>query len=282
MRMNTIILEKAGRNGLIHRYSFAVLSLPVRDRFQRGWLSLKDYMIIRIKRENTARHFFSRELAQGINHSLGIKAAILLTDLARNIESINNYRDKHSGWYYSTLDQFCQRHPYLSRATINRILVELRDDGILKTTDEFNKKKYDRTLWYSIPDRAIMKLAASREDMISFVVSDALKYGIEAAILLSNFKYWVQYNNETEPWHFLKYEPMSPAELSDRDIVDLPIEPWTIRRALNVLVKRGALEREQNKEKGDSCYLYRLAEGQEISTFSPDRNFPTECTPHLN
>src|SRR5271156_5674564 len=140
-------------------------------------------MIIRATPEIFTKHHFSRDLARsdGLDgYSFGIEAAILLTDLARNIVNIGKYRKDHAGWYFTTLNGLCSRHPYISRSTINRTLMKLRKDNVLKATGDFNKKKYDRTLWYSISDPEILRLGSSDEDNISYVVNDAVKYGIEA------------------------------------------------------------------------------------------------------
>ena len=237
-------------------------------------------MIIRATLENFTRHHFSRDLARSDEYSFGIEAAILLTDIARNIVNIGKYRNDHKGWYFTTLDNLCRRHPYISRSTVNRALMKLRKEEVLKTTDDFNKKKYDRTLWYTIPDPEILSLGSGDDDNISYVVNDAVRYGIEAAILLSNVKHWTAYNIMDRPDYLYEYQSLSPAKLSDHSLVNLPMNPWTIRRALRVLAEDGALERKRSDIKGDGSYLYRVVETRHGLVKSPDSDYPTERTMH--
>lgn len=240
-------------------------------------------MIIRATLENFSRHHFNRDLARsdGLSgYNYGIEASILLTDIARNIIGIGKYRKEHQGWYHTSLDQLSSRHPYLSRSTIDRTLKKLRKDGALKVTDEYNRRKYDRTLWYNIPDAKILKLAGGDDGNISYIVNDAVEYGIEAAVLLSNVKYWTAHNMKNDPLYLYEYHPMSPTELSDRSLINLPMNPWTIRRALTVLVDGGALERKRNNRKGDASYLYRVVETRHSLVKQPDTDYPTECVEH--
>ena len=152
---------------------------------------------------------------------------------------------------------------------------------MLLTTDEHNRRNYDRTLWYNIPDCEILELASSDEGNISYIVNDAVKYGLEAAIVLSNVKYWTAYNMQDRPEYIYEYQPLSPAELSDHSLVNLPLNAWTIRRALNALVDGGALERKRANVKGGACFLYRLAETCHSLVQFPDADYPTERTSHL-
>jgi len=158
--------------------------------------------------------------------------------------------------------------------------MKLRKEEILKATDEFNKRKYDRTLWYSIADPEILRLGSGGEDNISYVVNDAVKYGIEAAILLSNVKYWTTYNMIDTPGYLHEHQPLSPAKLSDHSLVNLPMNPWTVRRALRVLAEDGALERKRSNIKGDGSYLYRAVETRHGLVKAPDSDYPTERTIH--
>ena len=264
-------------------------------------------------RENFTRYRFNRELVRDsmdiCEYEYGnftIEEAILLTDLAVNIAGIKNYRKKLEGWYYTTLDQLHSRHPYISRSSINRIMKKLRAGGFIKASSEHNRKRYDKTLWYSFANTKLFRTAVSKEDCITYIANDAKLYGIEAAILLSNIKYWEQYNE----WDLNSWFEMNPAELADDGYISLPIKPYTIRRALAKLVAAGALERKFRNKKGNACYLYRTIktrheepkckiyeayanEGGKYNVYVPilptesfEDNFtdelPTECYLHLN
>lgn len=52
-------------------------------------------------------------------------------------------------WTYGTIEKWNKQFPFWSYDTIKRTLKKLRDKEIL-ITDNFNEKKYDRTIWYRI------------------------------------------------------------------------------------------------------------------------------------
>ncbi len=57
-------------------------------------------------------------------------------------------------WMYNTLDDWHKQFPWLSVRTIQRIINELKLRGIL-ITGNYNKVKYDKTVWYSIDERKL-------------------------------------------------------------------------------------------------------------------------------
>jgi len=60
-------------------------------------------------------------------------------------------------WMYNTLDEWHDQFPWLSVMTIRRIIDELKKNGLL-ITGNYNKKKYDKTVWYSIDERKLDEL----------------------------------------------------------------------------------------------------------------------------
>jgi hypothetical protein len=91
--------------------------------------------------------------------SYGIVGAILLQGLRTwldvNLAKRHNIRNGRV-WTYNTAEDFTNYHPYLSPRQARYHLQNLEDEGIV-LTGRFNKKGYDRTLWYSInePEYAV-------------------------------------------------------------------------------------------------------------------------------
>ncbi|KLU74224.1 hypothetical protein [Clostridium botulinum] len=92
----------------------------------------------------------NKELAQII----GLNEAIVLQQIEYWI-NINETARKESAyqdgfyWTYNTIDEWQEQFPFWSYDTVKRTLLKLRKKEIL-ITNRFNKKEYDRTLWYRI------------------------------------------------------------------------------------------------------------------------------------
>ncbi len=65
-----------------------------------------------------------------------------------------HYYNDGRWWMYNTLDDWHEQFPWLSVRTIQRIIKELKLKGIL-ITGNYNKKKYDKTIWYSIDEHKL-------------------------------------------------------------------------------------------------------------------------------
>jgi hypothetical protein len=65
----------------------------------------------------------------------------------------------HDGrwWMYNTLEEWQMQFPWLSIMTIRRIINELKLRGLL-LTGNYNTKKYDKTIWYSIDELKLDEL----------------------------------------------------------------------------------------------------------------------------
>lgn len=83
----------------------------------------------------------------------GIEKAILLFNIRFWLKK-NSANGKHiyEGfvWTYNSSTAFEILFPYLNNNSIRRWLIELENDGVLKSGN-FNKAKYDKTKWYTIP-----------------------------------------------------------------------------------------------------------------------------------
>lgn len=82
----------------------------------------------------------------------GLKEAIILQQinywLEINKSKNNNYREGRY-WTYNTLNKWQEEFPFWSLETVKRTFRKLRNKNLL-ITNNFNKMKTDRTLWYTI------------------------------------------------------------------------------------------------------------------------------------
>ena len=98
-------------------------------------------------------HSFNIELASVV----GIEGAILIENLYFWIKKnmANNthfYEDKY--WTYNSTRAFQDLFPYMNKSKISRELTLLKQLGYIETGN-FNKISYDRTLWYSLTEKAL-------------------------------------------------------------------------------------------------------------------------------
>lgn len=95
-------------------------------------------------------HFFDVEIAE----KYGIFEAVFINNLefwlAKNEANDTNYHDGRY-WSYNTKDAMIKLFPYVSPKKIWNAIDHLREEGII-LTGNFNEKKWDRTLWYTLSD----------------------------------------------------------------------------------------------------------------------------------
>lgn len=86
----------------------------------------------------------------------GIEKAVILYNLRFWLDKVkanNKERSKHEGYYwtFNSVTAFKELFPYLSEGQLQRHLKGLEKDGVI-LAGVFNKKGYDRTKWYSMPE----------------------------------------------------------------------------------------------------------------------------------
>lgn len=95
-------------------------------------------------------HAFSVEDAK----TYGIEKAILLYNmrfwLNKNVANDSNIHDGYY-WTFNTAKAFAKLFPYMNEKSISRWLLELEKDGVIMSSKDYNKHKYDKTKWYTIP-----------------------------------------------------------------------------------------------------------------------------------
>jgi len=89
----------------------------------------------------------------------GVEKAVIIQNIRFWLEKVAaNDKDshKHDGYYwtYNSARAFADIFPYFNKSKVHRLLTQLEDDGIIMSGN-FNKAKYDRTKWYSMPEFSI-------------------------------------------------------------------------------------------------------------------------------
>lgn len=96
-------------------------------------------------------HIFDVEIAK----EYGVNAAILLQNLGywimRNKANETNYYDGKY-WTYNSRKAWSELFPYMSERQIDTAFKKLIDNGLV-VTGNYNKLKYDRTLWYALTQK---------------------------------------------------------------------------------------------------------------------------------
>ncbi|MBI5821360.1 MAG: hypothetical protein HZA88_20525 [Verrucomicrobia bacterium] len=173
-------------------------------------------------------HYFSRKFAE--EH--GVKEAIVLKFLAHKVRRSKNVRNDKK-WFFDPIRELAHRYPYIPKSTMDKILKRLESKKLLEI-DNFNRRGYDRTGWYTVPQDALD--AVEKRPLIKVDVEVANELGIPAGVLIENLRFWVQQKAKKRKRGDTTtiYHEMSPARLA----IDLPcFDLSTIKRALKSLVK---------------------------------------------
>lgn len=92
--------------------------------------------------------------------AIGLNEAIFLQQLHYLLNySKNEFEGKP--WIFNSLEQWEEIFCYWSLSTIRRTIKSLNKQGLLLTTDKFNKYKFDKTKWYSIDYDRLANLSVS-------------------------------------------------------------------------------------------------------------------------
>ena len=96
-------------------------------------------------------HRFDPEIAKFLGKN-GVNAAIIFENLCHWTRK-NEANSKHfydgKTWTYNSISAFVKLFPYLSSDQIRGAIKKLKKAGLIETGN-YNKKGYDRTLWYSV------------------------------------------------------------------------------------------------------------------------------------
>nr|UVN01759.1 MAG: hypothetical protein [Bacteriophage sp.] len=98
------------------------------------------------------KHIFDIDVAQLV----GLNAAVLLENITHwcehNSANNTNLHDGHY-WTYNSTKAFSELFPYMTVNAIRTALKKLKDNGLI-LTGNYNKSAYDRTMWYTLTEKA--------------------------------------------------------------------------------------------------------------------------------
>lgn len=92
----------------------------------------------------------------GVAQLVGANAALILENIAYWCEhNAANNANLHDGryWTYNSNKAFGELFPYMTINVIRASLKKLKDNGLL-LTGNYNKSAYDRTMWYTLTEKA--------------------------------------------------------------------------------------------------------------------------------
>lgn len=114
-----------------------------------------------------------------LGEKLGITEALVFQQLHFWL-GIRSHYHQGTRWSYNTYENWVERMAVFSRSTIHRALKTLTDLGLIETGN-FNKHKYDRTVWYTINYRKFT-VWASENDVPSEYIQIPSWYSPECQI----------------------------------------------------------------------------------------------------
>ncbi len=88
--------------------------------------------------------------------ALGVSEAIVIDRLRFWLGRSKHVFDGRT-WVYNTYSEWQKQFPFWSVRTIQETFRRLERDGILLSTNRYNKSRYDRTKWYTIDEAALAK-----------------------------------------------------------------------------------------------------------------------------
>lgn len=92
----------------------------------------------------------------GVAQLVGANAALILENIAywceHNAANNANLHDGHY-WTYNSTKAFGELFPYMTINVIRASLKKLKDNGLI-LTGNYNKSAYDRTMWYTLTEKA--------------------------------------------------------------------------------------------------------------------------------
>lgn len=88
---------------------------------------------------------------------IGLNEAIVLQQI-HFLSTISDNEIDGRKWVYNSFDDWQKQFPFWSRPTIVRIFKRLKDADLI-ITGNYNKRAYDRTMWYAVDYKTLSKLS---------------------------------------------------------------------------------------------------------------------------
>lgn len=86
--------------------------------------------------------------------AIGLNESIFLQQLQYWLAGSQHEIDGRK-WIYNTAEEWAKQFPFWSEPTVRRIIVNLRERGLILTRNDLNRQKMDRTLWFAIDYEAL-------------------------------------------------------------------------------------------------------------------------------
>jgi len=100
--------------------------------------------------------------------------AVILRGLAFKVQNSKNIRDGRQ-WFYDPIDTIAkERWPFIPPVTLHDTMDYLAEKNLI-IRDRKNKKRYDRTTWYSM-DQAVINAAAEDRRSNTFILQRRLHF----------------------------------------------------------------------------------------------------------
>jgi hypothetical protein len=81
---------------------------------------------------------------------MGLNRAMFLQQLHYWLQKPGSHERDGKRWIYNTFAEWHEQFPFWTAEGIRKIVSQLEDKGVIKTTDRYNERKGDRTKWYTI------------------------------------------------------------------------------------------------------------------------------------
>lgn len=78
--------------------------------------------------------------------------------LLANFNKKHFYNGKY--WTYNSVSAFSELFPFWTQKQVRRILDSLKNNGLIETGN-YNKNSYDRTIWYTVTEKALSLMGIS-------------------------------------------------------------------------------------------------------------------------
>jgi hypothetical protein len=95
---------------------------------------------------------------------IGLNEAIFLQQLHYWLQSKSAKVRDDQVWIYNTYEEWHRQMPFWSERTIQRIVGNLVEQGLVLTTQAYNTSKMDKTNWYALDYEALARLTERVDD----------------------------------------------------------------------------------------------------------------------
>lgn len=110
----------------------------------------------------------------------GVEKAVILYNLRFWLEKNKaNEKNLHDGYYwtYNSAKAFATLFPYYNSSKIHRLLTQMESEGLV-LSGNYNKKGYDRTKWYSMPEFSVESIDNSHFSLLQNAIFHYCKMDI--------------------------------------------------------------------------------------------------------